>query len=96
MNLRGLLFLISLTLIMSSESLSIAYIVVLHNSFLVEPISLGIAFLPMILSFFVKSETVSVRRNLKLSAILSVALLVDEVSMGYLYGSFSPQPNPIL
>lgn len=95
-NLRGLLFLISLTLIMSSESLSIAYIVVLHNSFLVEPISLGIAFLPMILSFFVKSETVSVRRNLKLSAILSVALLVDEVSMGYLYGSFSPQPNPIL
>ncbi|ABP95434.1 MULTISPECIES: 4Fe-4S binding protein [Metallosphaera] len=95
-NLKAILFLISVTLIMSSESVSIAYIAVLHGSLFMEPVTLSVAFTPMLLSLLVKSERVSVRRSLRLSAILSIALLVDEVSMGYLYGSFAPQPNPIL
>lgn len=95
-NLRALLFLLSVTLIMATESVAIAWIGVLHGSLLVEPVALTFALVPSLLSSFVKPERINIRRNLKVSVVLSLVLLFDELSMGFLYGSFTPEPNPIL
>ncbi|MEM0114039.1 MAG: 4Fe-4S ferredoxin [Metallosphaera sp.] len=86
-NKRLVLFLISIILLMSGESISIGYIAFSGGTFLIEPIILILSSIPALISFTVKSETLNVRKDLGIGVLLSLTTVYDELSMGYLYGT---------
>ncbi|BCU68936.1 4Fe-4S binding protein [Stygiolobus caldivivus] len=97
-NKRAVFFLSSLILYMGVESLAFGYIVFYHGKLLIEPVLLLLASVPLLLSASVKSEVIRVRGNNVTSLLLSLSVVFDEFSMGYLYSSaFGPRAfNPVI
>ncbi len=93
-NRKLVFFLSSILLYMAVEASDIAYLLFLHGSILVEPVSLLIATIPVILSVMGKDRTVAWREDKVSSIALAFTVLVDELSMGYAYSlAFGPRAD---
>ncbi|MBW9140837.1 MAG: 4Fe-4S binding protein [Candidatus Aramenus sp.] len=93
-NRKAVFFLSSLLLYMAVEASDIAYVLFLHGSLMVEPISLMVASIPILLSVVGKDKVVAWREDRASSITLALTVLVDELSMGYAYSlAFGPRAN---
>nr|WP_256201758.1 hypothetical protein [Sulfuracidifex metallicus] len=93
---KAVLFISSIFLYMSTEATDIGYILFYHGSILVEIFTIFISSIPILLSLKVKDKGYW-RDDMISSTLLTVTLVLDEVSMGYAYSSaFGPHLNPIV
>ncbi|MCY0850286.1 4Fe-4S binding protein, partial [Sulfuracidifex metallicus] len=93
---RAALFISSIFLYMSTEAVDIGYILFYRGSILVEIITIFISSIPILLSLKVKDKGYW-RDDIISSTLLTVTLVLDEVSMGYAYSAaFGPHLNPIV
>ncbi len=96
-NRGAVLFTSAVLLYMSLEALDLGYVIFRHGSILVEPVTLTLASIPLLLSLKGRNSVVPWRSDLKLVTVLSLTLVLDELSMGYIYSlSFGPDLNPIV
>ncbi|ARM74969.1 4Fe-4S binding protein [Acidianus manzaensis] len=94
---RAVLFVSSILLYMATEAADIGYILFYHGSILIEPITLIIASLPILLSLLVKDYKTHWREDKTSSITLSITIVLDELAMGYSFSSaFGPHINPLL
>ncbi|EZQ06745.1 4Fe-4S ferredoxin [Candidatus Acidianus copahuensis] len=95
---RGIFFLSSILLYMGVEAVDISLILFKNMSVYVEPISLLLASVPIILSTTVKDTRIEWRRNAQLSLLYALTVVVDELAMGYAFSlAFGPHlGNPII
>ncbi|QKR00784.1 4Fe-4S ferredoxin [Metallosphaera tengchongensis] len=95
---RGaVLFTSSILLYMSLEAMDLGYIIFRHGSLLEEPVTLTLASVPALLSLKGRDSVIRWRSDLRLASVLGLTLVLDELSMGYLYSlGFGPDLNPLV
>ncbi|MFP3218308.1 MAG: 4Fe-4S binding protein [Acidianus sp.] len=96
-NKKAIFFVSSVLLYMSVEALDLAYILFSHGSILIEPISLLIASIPIVISAMMKNSITRWREDKTSALTLALTIVADEIAMGYAYSeAFGPHINPII
>ncbi len=96
-NKKAIFFVSSILLYMSVEAVDIAYILFSHGNILIEPISLLIASIPIVLSTTIKNSITRWREDKTSALTLALTIVTDEIAMGYAYSeAFGPHINPVI
>ncbi|MQL55662.1 4Fe-4S binding protein [Acidianus ambivalens] len=96
-NKKAIFFVSSVLLYMSVEAVDIGYILFSHGSIIIEPASLIIASIPIILSTMMKNSVTRWREDKSSALTLALTIVADEIAMGYAYSeAFGPHINPLI
>ncbi|BDC18376.1 4Fe-4S binding protein [Acidianus sp. HS-5] len=96
-NKKAIFFVSSVLLYMSVEAVDIAYILFSHGNILIEPFSLIIASIPIVISTIMKNVVTRWREDKTSALTLALTIVADEIAMGYAYSeAFGPHINPII
>ncbi|MUM65283.1 4Fe-4S ferredoxin [Acidianus infernus] len=96
-NKKAIFFVSSVLLYMSVEAVDISYILFSHGSIIIEPVSLIIASIPIILSTMMKNSITRWREDKTSALTLALTIVADEIAMGYAYSeAFGPHINPLI